>query len=56
MRIAIQAINGAAATAAQVGLEDSIVKMLGRLESIGIPTIHPTPRQTLAALSARLVH
>ena len=40
---------GAATTAAQAGLEDSVVKMVGRWEYIQIP------REALAAISARLV-
>ena len=47
---------GAATTAAHVGLEDSIVKMLGRWESTAYQRYIKTPRETLAALSARLVH
>ena len=46
---------GAATTAAEVGLEDSMVKMLGRWESSAYKRYIRTPRETLAALSARLV-
>ena len=46
---------GAATTAAEVGLEDSMVKMLGRWESSAYQRYIRTPRETLAALSARLV-
>ena len=43
---------GAATTAAQAG---SVVKMLGRWESTAYQRYIQTPRQTLAALSSRLV-
>ena len=46
---------GAATTAAQVGIEDSVVKMLGRWESSAYQRYIRTPRDTLAAFSARLV-
>ena len=46
---------GAATTAAQAGLQDSVVKMLGRWESTAYQRYIQTPRQTLAALSSRLV-
>ena len=45
---------GAATTAAQVGLEDSVVKMLGRWESSAYHCYIQTPRETLASLSACL--
>ena len=46
---------GAATTAAKVGIQDSVVKMLGRWESSAYQRYIQTPRHTLAALSARLV-
>ena len=46
---------GAATTAAVVGVEDSTIKMLGRWESSAYQRYLPTPRETLAAISARLV-
>ena len=45
---------GAATTAAQVGLEDSLIKMLGRWESSAYHRYIQTPRDTLANLSASL--
>ena len=46
---------GAATTAASVGIEDSVIKMLGRWESAAYQRYLRTPRETLAAVSARLV-
>ena len=46
---------GAATTAAAKGIEDSIIKMLGRWESSVYQLYLRTPRDTLAAVSARLV-
>lgn len=46
---------GAATAAAEAGLEDSVVKMLGRWESSAYQRYIRTPRETLASLSARLV-
>ena len=46
---------GAATTAARAGLEDSLVKMLGRWESTAYQRYIKTPRETLAALSLRLL-
>ena len=46
---------GAATAAAQAGLEDSLIKMLGRWESAAYQRYIQTPRDLLAALSARLV-
>lgn len=46
---------GAATTAAEAGLEDSMVRMLGRWESSAYQRYIQTPRATLAAFSARLV-
>ena len=46
---------GAATTAAQAGLEDSVIKMLGRWESTAYQRYICTPRSTLAAISAQLV-
>ena len=46
---------GAATTAALVGVEDSVVKMLGRWESSAYQRYLRTPRDRLAAISARLV-
>ena len=45
---------GAATTAAQAGLEDSMVKILGRWESSAYQRYIRTPRDTLAAISVRL--
>ena len=45
---------GATTTAAQAGLEDSVVKMLGRWESSAYLRYIKTPRETLAALSSCL--
>ena len=45
---------GAATTAAQAGLEDSMVKMLGRWESSAYQRYIRTPRDTLAAISVHL--
>ena len=45
---------GAATTAAKVGLEDSVIKMLGRWESTAYQRYIHTPRDTLAAISVRL--
>ena len=46
---------GAATTAADTGLEDSVVKMLGRWELSAYHRYIHTPRATLAAFLARLV-
>ena len=46
---------GAATTAADVGLEDSTIKLLGRWESNAFQTYIRTPRTQLAALTARLL-
>ena len=46
---------GAATTAALVGIEDSMIKMLGRWESSAYQRYLRMPRDSLAALSARLV-
>ena len=46
---------GAATTAAMVGVEDSTIKMLGRWESSAYQRYLRTPRETLAAISTRLV-
>ena len=46
---------GAASTAALVGVEDSTIKMLGRWESAAYQRYLRTPRETLAAISVRLV-
>ena len=46
---------GAATTAAVVGVEDSTIKMLGRWESSAYQRYLRTPRETLAAISTRLV-
>lgn len=46
---------GAATTAALVGIEDSTIKMLGRWESSAYQRYLRTPRETLAAISTRLV-
>ena len=45
---------GAATTAAQAGLDDSTIKMLGRWESAAYQRYIRTPRTTLAAITARL--
>jgi len=42
----------AATTAAQAGLEDSVIKMLGRWEFTAYQHYIRTPRETLAAISA----
>ena len=44
---------GAATTAAAKGVEDSVIKMLGRWESLAYQNYLRTPRDTLAAISAR---
>ncbi len=46
---------GAATSAAQAGLEDSVIKMLGHWESSAYQRYIQTPRATLAAFSAHLV-
>ena len=46
---------GAATTSAQAGLQDSVIKMLGRWESTAYQRYVRTPRETLAAISAHLV-
>ena len=46
---------GAATTAAQAGIEDSVIKMLGRWESGAYHRYLRTPRDTLAAVSCQLV-
>ena len=46
---------GAATTAARAGIADSVVKMLGSWESEAYQRYIQTPRDALAALSARLV-
>lgn len=46
---------GAATTAALMGVEDSMIKMLGRWESAAYQRYIRTPRDTLAAVSVRLV-
>ena len=46
---------GAATTVAERGVEDSVIKMLGRWESSAYSRYVRTPRQTLAAVSRRLV-
>ena len=46
---------GAATTAAEQGVEDSVIKMLRRWESLSYSRHVKTPRQTLAAVSRRLV-
>ena len=46
---------GAASTAAQAGVEGFIIKMLGRLESSAHRRCLRTPRESLTAISARLV-
>ena len=45
---------GAATTAAQAGIEDSVVKMLGRWESAAYHRYIQTPRDQLAAISTQL--
>ena len=45
---------GAATTAAQAGLEDSVVKMMGRWESSAYLRYIRTPRDSLAAISVCL--
>jgi len=45
---------GAATTAAQVGVEDATIKMLGRWESAAYQRYIRTPRDQLASLSSRL--
>ena len=47
--------NRGATTAAEVGLEDSTIKLLERWESNAFHTYIKTPRTQLAALSARLL-
>ena len=46
---------GAATSAAQAGMEDSVIKMLGRWESSAYQRYIQTPRTTLASFSTRLV-
>lgn len=46
---------GAATTAASAGIEDSVIKMLGRWESSAYQRYLRTPRESLAAVSVRLV-
>ena len=46
---------GAATTAAHVGVEDSVIKMLGRWESSAYQQYLRTPQDALAAISARLI-
>lgn len=46
---------GAATTAAAVGLEDSLIKTLGRWESSAYLAYVRIPRERLAAISMRLV-
>ena len=46
---------GAATTAALQGVEDSVIKMLGRWESAAYQRYLRTPRDSLASVSARLV-
>ena len=46
---------GAATTAAQAGIEDSVIKMLGRWESGAYHRYLRTPRDTLAAVSCQLI-
>ena len=46
---------GAATTAALVGIEDSVIKMLGRWESSTYQRYLQTPRETLATVSTKLV-
>ena len=45
----------AATTAAQAGLEDSLINMLGRWESAAYKRYIRTPKDTLTVLSVRLV-
>ena len=45
---------GAATTAAQAGIEDAVIKMLGRWESAAYQRYVRTPRDQLAAVSSRL--
>ena len=47
---------GAATTAAQAGVEDSMVKMLGRWESSSYQHYIQTPKDALAAISVRLAY
>ena len=46
---------GTATTAALSGVEDSVIKMLGRWESEAYQRYLQTPRDALAAVSARLI-
>ena len=46
---------GAATTAALRGVEDSVIKMLGRWESAACQRYLRTPRNSFAAISARLI-
>ena len=46
---------GAATTAAEVGIEDSVIKMLGRWESAAYQLYVKASRQMLASVSCRLV-
>ncbi len=46
--------KGAASTAAAVGMEDSIIKILGRWESSAYQLYVQLPREQLASMSARL--
>lgn len=46
---------GAATTVAEQGIEDSVIKMLGRWESSAYQLYVRTSRQTLASMSKRLV-
>ena len=46
---------GAATTAAEQGIEDSVIKMLGRWESSAYQLYVRTSRETLASISRRLV-
>jgi len=46
---------GAATAAAQAGIEDSVIKMLGRWESSAYQHYIRTPRHSLAAISQQLV-
>ncbi len=47
--------SGAATTAAKAGVEDSIIKMLGRWKSNAYQVYIKTPRQHLAAISSQLI-
>ena len=47
---------GAAITAAQAGIEDAVIKMLGRWESAAYQRYVRTPRDQLAAVSSCLPH